>query len=100
MMVGSGGIYTTPHCFESVQTGYGKLLLDPQVESRRVLDEDTAYVMNRLLRGVSEGRGTASGYSAGGGMDCIGKTGTTSGQQGLLVCGPHALLCNGHLVRL
>lgn len=78
MMFGSGGIYTTPHCFESVQTGYGKLLLEPQVESRRVLDEDTAYVMNRLLRGVMEGRGTASGYSAGGGMDCIGKTGTTS----------------------
>ena len=78
MMFGSGGIYTTPHCYESVQTGYGKILLEPQVESRRVLDEDTAYVMNRLLRGVMEGRGTASGYSVGGGMDSIGKTGTTS----------------------
>ena len=77
-MFGSGGIYTTPHCYESVQTGYGKILLEPQVESRRVLDEDTAYVMNRLLRGVMEGRGTASGYSVGGGMDSIGKTGTTS----------------------
>ncbi len=78
MMFGSGGIYTTPHCYESVQTGYGKLLLEPEVESRRVLDEDTAYVMNRLLRGVMEGKGTASGYSVSGAMDSIGKTGTTS----------------------
>ena len=48
------------------------------METKQVLDSDTAYVMNRLLRGVMEGNGTAAGYSVGGSMDSIGKTGTSS----------------------
>ena len=101
MMFGSGGnpLHHAPLLWKPVQTGYGKILLEPQVESRRVLDEDTAYVMNRLLRGVMEGRGTASGYSVGGGMDSIGKTGTTSDNRDYSVCGPYALRCHRHLVR-
>ncbi|MDY4784888.1 transglycosylase domain-containing protein [Pygmaiobacter massiliensis] len=75
---GSGGIYTTPHCYTTAERGDGKVLLKPVIETRQVIDSDTAYIMNRLLRGVMTGAGTAAGYSVGDGMDCIGKTGTTS----------------------
>lgn len=75
---GSGGVYTTPHCYTAAERGSGKLLLKPEIETRQVIDTDTAYIMNRLLRGVMTGAGTASGYSIGDGMDCVGKTGTTS----------------------
>ena len=78
MMFGNGGTFTTLHCYESVQTGAGREILVPDVETKQVLDSDTAYVMNRLLRGVMEGNGTAAGYSVGGSMDSIGKTGTSS----------------------
>lgn len=75
---GSGGSYTTPHCYTSVQSGTGQVLLTPKIETKQVISTDTAYVMNRLLRGVMEGDGTGAGYSVPGGMDSVGKTGTTS----------------------
>ena len=78
MIFGSGGTYTTLHCYERVESGAGRVLLVPDVETEQVIDSDTAYIMNRLLRGVMEGSGTASGYSVPGEMDSIGKTGTTS----------------------
>ena len=43
-----------------------------------MISADTAYVMNRLLAGVMQGDGTAAGYRVQGGMDSIGKTGTSS----------------------
>ncbi|MEG1381464.1 MAG: transglycosylase domain-containing protein [Ruthenibacterium sp.] len=78
MMFGSGGMYTTPHSYTAVETGYGREVLAPEIETRRVLDADTAYIMNRLLMGVMENNGTASGYAVRGDMESIGKTGTTS----------------------
>lgn len=78
MIFGSGGTYTTQHCYERVESGAGRVLLVPDVETEQVIDSDTAYIMNRLLRGVMEGSGTASGYSVPGEMDSVGKTGTTS----------------------
>lgn len=78
MMFGSGGTVTTLHSYESVQTGYGKEVLTPKVETKQAIGTDTAWVMNRLLRQVMEGEGTAAGYSVPGGMDSVGKTGTSS----------------------
>ena len=78
MMFGNGGSFTTLHSYESVQTGTGTELLAPDVETKQVLDSDTAYVMNRLLQGVMKGSGTASGYSVSGPMESVGKTGTSS----------------------
>ncbi|MEF9969288.1 MAG: transglycosylase domain-containing protein [Ruthenibacterium sp.] len=78
MMFGSGGMYTTPHSYTGVETGYGREVLAPEIETKRVLDADTAFIMNRLLMGVMENNGTASGYAVRGAMESIGKTGTTS----------------------
>ncbi len=78
MMFGSGGTFTTLHSYESVQTGTGKELLTPVIQTEQVISSDTAWVMNRMLKGVMEGAGTASGYALSGGMESVGKTGTSS----------------------
>ena len=78
MMLGNGGNFTTLHCYESVQTGYGREVLKPEIVTTRVLDSDTAYVTNRLLQGVMQGNGTAAGYAVRGEMESVGKTGTSS----------------------
>lgn len=78
MMLGSGGTYSTLHCYTSVQTSQGREVVKPQCETRQVLRADTAYVMNRLLNRVVSPGGTASGYRVGGEMESVGKTGTSS----------------------
>lgn len=78
MIFGNGGVYTTLHSYESVQTGTGTEILVPQVESQQVIDSDTAWIMNRLLLGVMQGAGTGAGYSVPGEMESVGKTGTSS----------------------
>ena len=78
MMFGNGGSYTTLHSYTSVQTGYGREICTPKLETEQVISSDTAYIMNRLLRQVMEGYGTAYGYSVSGSMDSVGKTGTSS----------------------
>ena len=77
-MFGNGGCFTTLHCYTSVQTGEGREIAAPKLETKQVISADTAYVMNRLLAGVMQGSGTASGYRVQGGMDSVGKTGTSS----------------------
>ena len=75
---GSGGSFTTIHSYVRVDFGSGKELLTPEIETKQVIDSDTAYIMNRLLAGVMQGAGTGAGYSVNDGMDSVGKTGTTS----------------------
>ncbi|MEG2931560.1 MAG: penicillin-binding transpeptidase domain-containing protein, partial [Ruthenibacterium sp.] len=78
MMFGSGGTFTTLHSYTDVQTGTGRSILQPTLATEQVIGRDTAYVMNRLLKGVMQGAGTGAGYSVQGNMESIGKTGTTS----------------------
>ncbi|MDD2993625.1 MAG: transglycosylase domain-containing protein [Pygmaiobacter sp.] len=75
---GSGGNFTTPHSYTSACKGDGTVIVAPRVATKQVIDPDTAYIMNRLLAGVMQGAGTASGYGVNDGMDSVGKTGTTS----------------------
>ena len=75
---GSGGSFTTLHSYTSACKGDGTVIVAPKVSTKQVIDPDTAYIMNRLLAGVMQGAGTASGYGVNDGMDSIGKTGTTS----------------------
>lgn len=78
MMLGNGGTFTTLHCYTSVQTGSGRVIAEPELQTEQVLDSDTAYIMNRLLSQVMQGSGTAAGYRVRGEMDSVGKTGTSS----------------------
>ena len=46
MIFGSGGTYTTLHCYERVESGAGRVLLVPDVETEQVIDSDTAYTVS------------------------------------------------------
>lgn len=85
---GNGGKYYEPTLYELVLSSretldnYKDPVLQYSGESEQALSEDTAYIMNQLLRTVVTGsRGTAG--SAGiSGWQVIAKTGTTSNNKG------------------
>lgn len=76
---GNGGVYHTPHYYTEVYTNKGDLYIDKSsdITSTEALSPATALIMNRLMYGVTHG-GTANGMNPAGGMEAVGKTGTTS----------------------
>ncbi|MDL2252581.1 transglycosylase domain-containing protein [Ruminococcaceae bacterium OttesenSCG-928-I18] len=77
-MNGNGGYVPTVHTYTQITNGTGEVLLQRDAPLKQVIGEDTAYIMNRLMREVMVGDGTAAGMSVPGEMDSVGKTGTTS----------------------
>ncbi len=81
MMFGDGGTLSPLHSYttvENIQTG--EILLDNTLlPTTRAIGEDTAMIMNKLLRLVmTNGTARTTGSSTIAGMETIGKTGTTS----------------------
>ncbi len=78
MIFGSGGKYVTPHCYTTVVDPSGEVILETKVTTVQAISEETAYIMNRILKEVlfTPG-GTAYGLYPSY-LDSIGKTGTTS----------------------
>jgi penicillin-binding protein 1A len=73
---GNGGYYYTPVVYERIEDTQGNLVLDNTPQKNRAFSEDTAYVMNRLLKVVCESGTGRQSYI--GDMPVVGKTGTTS----------------------
>ena len=81
MMFGDGGTLMPLHSYttvENIQTG--EILLDnTMLPTTRAIGEDTAMIMNKLLRLVmTQGTARSTGSATIAGMETIGKTGTTS----------------------
>ncbi len=75
---GNGGVYYEPYCYTTVEDASGEIILESDSTSVRAISEETAYIMNRLLRTVLH-QGGGTGYGLGTNyMDSVGKTGTTS----------------------
>jgi penicillin-binding protein 1A len=75
---GSGGKYVTPHCYTTVEDTSGDIILEKKVTTVQAISEETAYIMNRMLKQVLfNGEGTAHGLYPER-LDSVGKTGTTS----------------------
>lgn len=76
---GNGGQYYYPYCYYKVTDSQGNTILEanPEVTKEQAMSESTAWLMNKLLQTVmNSGTGTTFKVS---GVDCIGKTGTTTG---------------------
>ena len=72
----NGGTYYAPYFIERIEDANGKILYQHQTQGRKVLSEQTAYLMTSLLQTV-----TASGTGAklsGAGTPVAGKTGTVN----------------------
>lgn len=70
----NSGVYVQPTSYTKVYDSSGNLLLSKTPERNKAFSEETAFIMNQLLKGVVQS-GTAAG-SAITGMDTCGKTGS------------------------
>ena len=69
------GRYTPAYAVLSVSSGSGKQLYTAAPEERQAMSAATAWIMNRMLKGVVDhGTGTAARIE---GVDVVGKTGTS-----------------------
>ncbi len=73
---GNGGYYYGPIVYERIEDTSGNLILDNTPQKSRAFSEDTAYIMNRLLKVVVDS-GTGTGAKLDN-MPVVGKTGTTT----------------------
>lgn len=78
-MYANGGMRTQPYCYTRVLDSHGDVVLENRRAPQRVLDYDTATVMNKLLQRVvnaAPGTGTSANLAALN-IPVAGKTGTT-----------------------
>ncbi len=77
---GNGGMYYEPTTYKKIVDIDGKVILENKNKGKRAIGEDTATIMNRLLREVVYKEGgtgrTVAGYNYR--MKCYAKTGTSS----------------------
>lgn len=74
----NGGLYYEPYSYSVVYDSEGNVVLEQSPMPQRVISEDTAEVMNRLLQRVVNGPMGTGGTAKFGAMPVAGKTGTTS----------------------
>lgn len=75
---GNGGYYYEPYGYYKIEDSKGNVIIEktPDKDKEVALSENTSWVMNRLLNTVmTQGTGR---YYALDGIECIGKTGTTT----------------------
>lgn len=87
--IANGGEYITPTFYTKVEDSEGNVVLEPKQEKRRVLSEQTAYVLTNILKSPVNGFwGGATATSCWvSGMETAAKTGTTSEYKDKWTCG-------------
>jgi len=86
-MIACDGVYTTPTFYSKIEDADGNIVLTPKQESTRVVSEQSAYVLQKLLQQpVIGGSGTARSCTISG-MDVAAKTGTTNSGNDRWLCG-------------
>ncbi|WMJ84437.1 transglycosylase domain-containing protein [Oscillospiraceae bacterium LTW-04] len=76
---GNGGLYTPPHSYTKVIDSEGNIILENKAVPKRVISQETATIMNKLLQRVtSAAPGTATNARfPNSSMPIAGKTGTS-----------------------
>ena len=74
----NGGLYYEPYSYSVVYDSEGNVILEQNPIPQRVISEDSAEVMNKLLQRVVTGEQGTGGTAKFGSMPVAGKTGTTS----------------------
>ena len=76
-MLASGGVFSRPHSFTKVYNDKGELIIDNEVTGERVISEESADIMTRMLENVVKS-GTAKGMKISENVCVAGKTGTSN----------------------
>ena len=75
---GNGGLFTPTHSYTKVLDSEGNVVLENKETPTRVLSEETAVIVNKMMQGVVTGA-NGTGYNARlDGVTVAGKTGTTT----------------------
>lgn len=74
----NGGVYITPHTYTKVLDNTGKVLLEFEVKSNRVISEENAFIMTSFLSEVVNGSAGTGRRAKLSNMPTYGKTGTTN----------------------
>lgn len=78
MMYGDGGYHTNLHSYTTITSYNGETIMDKDVVKVQALSDDTAYIVNRMLKNVmtiGTARNSAINWNI---TDAVGKTGTTN----------------------
>ena len=83
--IANNGIYISPTFYTKVEDSEGNIVVEPKQESRRVMKEENAYILKKLLTApVTSGTSTKAAIS---GMDVSAKTGSSNGYKERWFCG-------------
>ncbi len=85
------GVYTKPYTYTKVVDGTGKVLLENEPETRRVMSEANAYIMTSFLKEVVYGGAGTGARARLSKVTAYGKTGTSNDNKDKWFCGytPH-----------
>lgn len=72
------GVYVTPHTYTKVLDSAGKVLLENETKTTRVMSEANAFIMSSFLREVVNGSAGTGRSARLSGMSTYGKTGTSN----------------------
>lgn len=82
----NGGIYIEPTFYTKVEDASGKVILEPEQETHRVMSEGNAFLVRSILTEPLKSGGTATAANISG-MEVCGKTGTTNDVKDVWFCG-------------
>ncbi len=83
--IANDGVYIEPTFYTKVEDSEGNVILEPQQETERVLSEQNAYILKRIL--TEPVRSGTAGTCAISGMDVCAKTGSTEEYKDRWLCG-------------
>lgn len=85
--IANGGEYTEPTFYTKVEDSNGNVILESTQETRRVMEETTAYITADILKDVVTGSSGTAYMCKISGMDVAAKTGTTDSKMDKWLCG-------------
>ena len=85
--IANGGEYVEPTFYTKVEDNDGNVVLESTQETRRVMEETTAYITADILKDVVTGSSGTAYMCKISGMDVAAKTGTTDSKMDKWLCG-------------
>lgn len=82
----TNGLFVEPYCYTRVEDANGEVILETDTTQTRVISQETATVMNKLMRLITS-QGSGRGAYLGESIPIAGKTGTSTGQKDLWFIG-------------
>ena len=90
---GSGGMYYTPKLYNLITDYNDNVVIEQEPLGDRVMDSDSAYITNRLLKAVTDTTNGSGRYARIDGIEVVGKTGTSNDERVLAFAGLTADYC-------